>query len=113
MKQLRWMGRSRSDVKEFPDRVRRAVGHALHTAQGGEVPLHAEVFRGCGNAKVWEIRENDTSGTHRAVYTIEFLDCVVVLHAFQKKAKKGISTPQAEISLIKQRLRDAKILYGK
>jgi phage-related protein len=31
-----------------------------------------------------------------------------VLHAFQKKSKKGISTPKEDIDLIKQRLGDAK-----
>ena len=30
-----------------------------------------------------------------------------VLHAFQKKAKRGIATPKADIELIKQRLKQA------
>jgi phage-related protein len=34
-----------------------------------------------------------------------------VLHAFQKKSKKGISTPQKEIELIKQRLAAAERDY--
>lgn len=34
-----------------------------------------------------------------------------VLHAFQKKAKKGIATPQQDIELIKSRLRDAELHY--
>ena len=33
------------------------------------------------------------------------------LHAFQKKAKKGIATPQQDIELIKLRLRDAELHY--
>jgi phage-related protein len=33
-----------------------------------------------------------------------------VLHAFQKKSKRGIETPQKEIVLIKERLRRAKEL---
>jgi hypothetical protein len=31
---------------------------------------------------------------------------VYVLHAFQKKSKKGIATPKAEIDLIEKRLKD-------
>jgi phage-related protein len=30
-----------------------------------------------------------------------------VLHAFQKKSKKGAKTPQAELDLVKKRLKDA------
>jgi phage-related protein len=32
-------------------------------------------------------------------------DAVYVLHALQKKSKKGIETPKAEIALIQQRLK--------
>jgi len=35
-----------------------------------------------------------------------------VLHAFQKKSKKGIATPQREIELLKQRLAAAERDYG-
>jgi phage-related protein len=35
-------------------------------------------------------------------------DAVYVLHAFQKKSKKGVATPKKEIDLIRQRLADAK-----
>ena len=45
--------------------------------------------------------------TFRAVYTVRLADRVFVLHAFQKKSKRGIATPQAEIELIKRRLREA------
>jgi phage-related protein len=34
-----------------------------------------------------------------------------VLHAFQKKSKRGIATPQKEIELIRARLRWAERLY--
>ena len=30
-----------------------------------------------------------------------------MLHAFQKKSKRGIATPKADIDLIKQRLKQA------
>jgi phage-related protein len=105
------MGRSLSDLKEFPDRVQRAVGHALWGVQQNEVPTSAKLLKGMGSAKVWELRENDSSGTYRVVYTVEFKDLVAVLHAFQKKAKSGIATPKHEIELVKQRLADAKALY--
>jgi phage-related protein len=49
--------------------------------------------------------------TYRAVYTVRFEDAIYVLHAFQKKSKRGLSTPQKEISLIKQRLAAAEQDY--
>ena len=46
--------------------------------------------------------------TWRAVYTVEVADAVYVLHAFQKKSKKGIATPKQEIDLIRRRLAAAR-----
>ena len=45
--------------------------------------------------------------TYRAVYTVRFKAAVYVLHAFQKRAKRGIATPKREIDLIRQRLKAA------
>ena len=45
--------------------------------------------------------------TFRSVYTVRFADRVFVLHAFQKKSKSGVTTPKADIDLIKQRLKQA------
>jgi len=35
---------------------------------------------------------------------VRFPGAVYVLHAFQKKSKRGIATPKKEIELIRQRL---------
>ena len=51
-----------------------------------------------------EIVAPHEGSTYRAVYTVQFRAAVYVLHAFQKKSKKGIATPQREIELVKQRL---------
>lgn len=45
---------------------------------------------------------------YRAVYTVRFADVVYVLHAFQKKSKRRIATPKADIELIKRRLAEAR-----
>ena len=37
---------------------------------------------------------------------MRYADAVYVLHAFQKKSKKGIVTPKGEIDLIEKRLKD-------
>ncbi|HBH64607.1 MAG TPA: addiction module toxin RelE, partial [Erwinia persicina] len=46
-------------------------------------------------------------GTYRAVYTVRFAEAVFVLHAFQKKSKRGIATPKEDIDIIKNRLKVA------
>jgi phage-related protein len=53
---------------------------------------------------VWQVRADDPSGTYRAVYAARFAEATYVLHAFQKKAKSGIATPQRELDLVRQRL---------
>lgn len=58
---------------------------------------------------VWQVRGDDPSGTYRAVYVAQFQEAVYVLHAFQKKAKSRIATPQREIGLIRRWLRLALI----
>lgn len=54
-----------------------------------------------------EVIEDFDRDTYRAVYTVRFEAAVYVLHAFKKKSKRGIATPQKDIALIKRRLRDA------
>jgi phage-related protein len=45
---------------------------------------------------------------NRAIYTAQFAGIIYVLHAFQKKSKKGIETPARETELIRQRLKLAR-----
>jgi phage-related protein len=111
IKKVFWIGSSYKDLMEFPDLVRRAMGHALFSAQEGKLHPHAKVLSGMGSAGIQEIRENDGSGTYRVIYTIEMKECVFVLHAFQKKSKSDIATPKQELDLLNTRLKEAKALY--
>jgi len=45
------------------------------------------------------------------VYTVRFEEVVYVLHAFQKKSKTGIKTPQEDVNLIAERLKRAQADY--
>ena len=42
---------------------------------------------------------------------MKFGDIVYILHAFQKKSKKGIQTPKQDLDLIKKRLKEAEVDY--
>ena len=54
-----------------------------------------------------EIRAFFRTDAYRAVYTVQFGEAIYVLHAFQKKAARGIATPRKEIEVIEARLRQA------
>jgi phage-related protein len=88
VKKVVWVGSSYKDLLDFPHPVRRAMGHALFSAQKSKMHPHAKVLSGMGSAGIQEIRENDGSGTYRVIYTVETKDYVFVLHAFQKKSKR-------------------------
>jgi len=106
-KPVEWIGSSRDDLREFPREVRRVMGQAIDDAQhGGEHPA-VKALKGFGGRGVLEVVDDFDGDTYRAVYTVKFAGVVYVLHAFQKKSKKGIATPQREIDLIKARLKRA------
>lgn len=87
------------------------MGQAIDDAEhGGEHPS-AKALRGFGGRGVLEIIDDFDGDTYRAVYTVKFAGVIYVLHAFQKKSKKGIATPQRDIDLIKARLRRAEEHY--
>lgn len=110
-RKVKWVGSSYEALNRFPKEVRKAVGYALYLAEIGERSPHAKIFKGIGNAKVWEIKENAPSGTYRTVYLVEFKEYVFVLHAFQKKSKSGIATDKKDVDLIHRRLKEAKDAY--
>jgi phage-related protein len=106
LRSLVWMGDSRKNIREFPEEVQKAVGYALQLVQAGETPLDAKPFKGVGSG-VYEIVKRYDTDTYRAVYAVKIGEKIYVLHAFQKKSKKGIKTPQTDVDLIKQRYKDA------
>ncbi len=105
VRNLLWVGASKRDLKAFPAEVRSAMGFALYQAQLGRKAASAKPLGGFGGASVLEIADDFRTDTYRAVYTVKFGDLVYVLHAFQKKSKRGVATPKAEIEVIKSRLK--------
>jgi phage-related protein len=108
---VRWIASSKDDLSGFPQEVRRRVGGALWDAQCGFKAPYAKPLRGFVGAGVLEIVDDHEGDTYRAVYTVRFAGAVYVLHAFQKKSKRGIATPKAELDLIKHRLKRAREDY--
>src|SRR6478735_1660458 len=104
---LEFVGTSREDLSEFPDEVKYCIGFALRTAQKGGKHPDAKPLKGFKGAGVLEVVSDFDGNTFRAVYTVRFKAVIYVLHAFQKKAKKGIATPRFEMEKIKVRLKEA------
>jgi phage-related protein len=111
LKSVRWVGSSKEDLSGFPEEVRRRVGGALWEAQTGHKAPYAKPLKGFGDAGVLELVDDFDGDTFRAVYTVSFARAVYVLHAFQKKSKRGITTPKAELDLINHRFKRAREDY--
>lgn len=107
-KTLVWMGSSRRDLAALPEDVRRQLGIALFWAQKGGTHPNAKPMSGPQLRGVTEVVADHVGDTYRAMYTTRIGEVVYVLHAFQKKSKRGIATPKAEIDLIVKRLKDAR-----
>lgn len=105
-----WMGNSLAALRAFPRAVREQIGYALYLAQTGEKHENAKPLKGFGPG-VLEVLSDHRGDTFRAVYTVRLAGKVYVLHAFQKKSKKGISTPKSELDLVKLRLNRAMELH--
>ena len=108
---LFWEGSSKKDFKEFPVPVQKDMGVALFIAQLGQTAGSAKPWKGLGSG-VYELVEDHRGDTFRAVYAVRVADAVHVLHAFQKKSKSGIATPQSDIDLIEKRLKTVLARYG-
>lgn len=106
-KPLAWVGSSQKDYRAFPEPVKDDMGFALYLAQLGKKHGSAKPMKGFGGAGVVELVEDHDGDTYRAVYTVRYGATVYVLHAFQKKSKKGRETPKGDIETIKRRLRRA------
>jgi phage-related protein len=106
-----WVGSSRRDLRGFRREVRRDIGQALYAAQQGETDPAAKPLRGFGGGSVLEIVAYQEGGTWRAVYTVRFREAIYVLHAFQKKSKRGIAIPKKNLDLIHRRLAEAERLH--
>jgi len=110
MKKLVWVASSKKDLKAMPTQVQDVFGHALHLAQIGHRFRNSKPMHGFGSASVIEIVEDIGTSAYRAVYTVQFSDAVYVLHCFQKKSTRGITTPKPDMDLIVNRLNQAKKL---
>ncbi len=106
-----WVASSLDDLRKFPEPVKQSMGFAIFQAQCGGKHLQAKPLKGFKGGGVLEAVEDFDGDTFRTVYTVRFADAIYVLHAFQKKSKKGIATPQHDLDVIKTRLKMAQQIH--
>ena len=104
MKLAAFHPKARDTIASFPKDVRRELGKAIFDLQMG-VNLTMPLSRSTSSvaAGVNELRIRDRSGIYRVFYYTKLADSVLIFHAFAKKTQK---TPQHEVVLAQQRLKE-------
>jgi phage-related protein len=102
-----WLKAALNDFEKFPEGARTICLTAITiAAEGGKSDI-AKPMQGMGSG-VFEIALPFKGDAFRVVYAVQIAEELWVVHAFQKKSKKGIKTPRHEIELIKDRLKRLK-----
>ena len=68
-----------------------------------------QTFKGAGPGII-EIALKYDKEAYRCVQAVQLGEEIYVLHAFQKKSKRGIATPKKDVDLIKKRYQEAREL---
>ena len=101
------MKAARRDFEEFPEDVQSDMLDALTIAAEGGKSGKAKPFKGVDGG-VFEIALRYRGDAFRTLYAVRIGADIWVIHAFQKKSKSGIKTPQAEVDLIRERFKRLK-----
>ena len=104
-----WLGNSKRNIREFPEGAQKLIGDELQLIQFGGMPEDTKSFKGVGSG-VFEIAIRYDTDAYRTVLAVQLGKKIYVLHAFQKKSKKGSQTPKPDVDLVKQRYKEAKEL---
>ena len=104
MKVAAFHPKARDTIRSFPTDVRQELGKAIFDLQAGAT-LTMPVSRSMSSVAVGvhELRIKDRAGIYRVFYYTKLADSVLIFHAFAKKTQK---TPQHEIVLAQQRLKE-------
>ena len=106
MRRVVWLGNALENVKGFPEGAQKLLGDELQLIQFGGMPKDAKPFKGMGSG-VLEIAVRYATNAYRVVLAVKMGKRTYILHAFQKKSKRGKKTPKREVDLIKKRYAEA------
>jgi phage-related protein len=104
---ISWFKAARKDFEMFPEGAQSILLAALTiAAEGGKADI-AKPMHGMGSG-VLELALKFRGDAYRVVYAVQLADDLWILHAFQKKSRRGIKTPEHEIDLVRDRLKRLK-----
>ena len=103
MRVISWVKAAQKDFAKFPLEARQKMIRALKIAAEGQKADIAKPLKGLGSG-VYEIVLRHESSAYRVVYAVQIGADLWVVHTFQKKSKKGVSTPKQDIDVIKNRI---------
>src|SRR5258708_18363228 len=101
---ISWLKAALKDFEAFPKGAQDEALAALTVAAEGAKADVAKPLKGFGSG-VMEIELKHRGDAFRVVYALQIGADLWVVHAFQKKSKRGIQTPKAELDLVHLRLR--------
>jgi phage-related protein len=104
---ISWIKAALKDFRDFPDDAQNRALSALTFVAEGATPDIAKPLKGLGSG-VWELAIKSRGDAFRVVYALQLGDDIWVVHAFQKKSRKGIETPKHEIDLVRERIKRLK-----
>jgi phage-related protein len=104
-----WIKAARKDFEAFPRGAKDRAFDGLTVIADGGTPDIAKPLTGLG-AGIWELAIKERGDAFRVIYALQLGDEIWVVHAFQKKATKGISTPRHEIDLVCERIKRLKVM---
>jgi phage-related protein len=102
-----WVKAALKDFDSFPEDAQSIILAALTIAAEGGKPDIAKPMHGLGSG-IFEVALAFRGDALRVIYAVQLANEILVIHAFQKKSKRGIKTPKREIDLVKDRLKRLK-----
>ena len=112
LRPLCWVGSSKKVLKAMPEDVQDVFGFGLHELQCGEAPEGARPFGEGLDTRIHKMSYNAANtNTYRMAYVAVFTEVVYVLDVFEKKARKGKTTPKPDKQRVSAAFRTARSHY--
>jgi phage-related protein len=106
-KPISWIKGALKDFAAFPQPAQTEALRSLTIAAEGQKADNVKPLKGLDGG-VMEIVLKHRGDAFRVVYAVQVGEAIWVIHAFQKKSKTGIKTPQPEIDVVRERLKRLK-----
>jgi phage-related protein len=104
---ISWLKPALRDFQSFPAEAQARMLDALTAAAAGGKADIAKPLKGFGSGLL-EIALKHKGGCLPRGLRASGGSRLIVVHAFQKKSKRGIETPKAELDMVRERLKRLK-----